>query len=292
MRSLSLSFLTFLGHSLPVASGLGMFAEMGWCQWAVASLGQTAEARLRSGLRLIIDPTEYLGRTVLLTGEWDPKVTWVCQKLLRNGDTFIDIGAHCGVVAVEAARLVGPSGKVHAFEPQPRLAEFLRQSASINALSGLQVHQVALSDQDGQAKIFMRGGKQILASLVPTPGVEPNLEITTRAAEPYLRGLNLTQVQLLKMDIEGYEYALLQAMEGVLNEGILENILFESVPAEGPFWERPAVQLLAKAGYQFYALPKTLLTFRAVPVSPGVEPAGGPHDFVAVRNWYGPLAQA
>lgn len=292
MRSLSLSFLTFLGHSLPVASGLGMFAEMGWCQWAVASLGQKAEARLRSGLRLIIDPTEYLGRTVLLTGEWDPKVTWVCQKLLRNGDTFIDIGAHCGVVAVEAARLVGPSGKVHAFEPQPRLAEFLRQSASINALSGLQVHQVALSDQDGQARIFMRGGKQILASLVPTPGVEHNLEITTRAAEPYLRGLNLTQVRLLKMDIEGYEYALLQAMAGVLNEGILENILFESVPAEGPFWERPAVQLLAKAGYQFYALPKTLLTFRAVPVSPGVEPAGGPHDFVAVRNWDGPLAQA
>lgn len=291
MRSLSHSFLTLLGHSLPVASGLGMFAEMRWCQWAVAGLGQTTEARLRSGLRLVVDPTEYLGRTVLLTGEWDPKVTWVCQKLLRPGDTFIDIGAHCGVVAVEAARLVGPSGTVHAFEPQPRLAGFLRQSASINALSCLQVHEVALSDNDGQAKIFMRGGKQILASLVPTPGVEPNFEITTRKAEPYLRGLNLRQVRLLKMDIEGYEYALLQAMEGVLREGILENILFESVPAEGPFWQRPAVQLLAKAGYQFYALPKTIFSFRAVPVSLESDPVGGSHDFVAVRNWEGPLAQ-
>lgn len=261
-----------------------MYAELPICLWSVRGLQGVVSARLRNGLRLRIDPMEYLGRTVLLTGEWDPKVTWVCKKLLRAGDTFVDIGAHCGIVAVEAARLVGPKGSVHAFEPQSRLAAMLRQSVDINDTPWLKVHELALSDRDGKAEIHLPGGKQILASLLASGGEEPSMTIETRETESYLRALGLRSVRLMKIDVEGYEHIVFSSMASLLKEKVFEFILFESVPTEGPFWNRPSIIKLREFGYQFFALPKRLLRPAALPVDANFSADTSAHDFVATRD--------
>lgn len=284
MRRFVRPFLRAIGHSAPVASGLGMYSDAALCRWCVEGLEDSAEARLRSGLRLVVDPSEYLGRTVYLTGDWDPKVTWVCRKILRPGDVMLDVGAHCGVVALEAARLVGPQGMVHAFEPQPRLAAMLRKSAKLNGLASLHIHEVALGDTDGQAELHLPGGKQILASLLADASGGDSIAVEVRRASSFLPSLHAGPVRLLKLDVEGFEYTLLRSTASYLEDAKVDYIVLESVEAEGPFWDRSPIALLKDMGYGFMALPKRLFGCRAEPVSPGALPPAGCHDFVAVRE--------
>ena len=76
-------------------------------------------ARLRNGDRLLVDVSDFIGRTIYYLGDYDPKITWLCKRILGRGDTMLDVGANMGVVTGYASKIVGPEGHVHAFEPQP-----------------------------------------------------------------------------------------------------------------------------------------------------------------------------
>ena len=55
----------------------------------------------------------------LSAGVWEPGVIRHLANALREDDVFLDIGAYVGPYALLASRLVGPGGKVYAFEPDP-----------------------------------------------------------------------------------------------------------------------------------------------------------------------------
>jgi hypothetical protein len=57
----------------------------------------------RSGAHLFVNPREFIGRTVAVTGDYDAAVTDVCTAVLRAGDNVIDIGGHCGVITFACA---------------------------------------------------------------------------------------------------------------------------------------------------------------------------------------------
>src|SRR5262245_39931628 len=58
-------------------------------------------------------------------GFFEADLTAVILRLLRPGDTFVDVGAHVGYFSALAARLVGADGRVVAFEPTPATREIL-----------------------------------------------------------------------------------------------------------------------------------------------------------------------
>ena len=67
-------------------------------------------------------------------------VAWL-DELLHPRDTFFDVGANCGWLALRAARRVGPSGRVVAFEPAPVLAEMLAYHKRVNRSAQLTHHR-------------------------------------------------------------------------------------------------------------------------------------------------------
>jgi len=266
----------------PLYSGAGTLANTRLPAWASSVLGDRAVTTLRSGVRLIVNPQECLGRSVYYTGEWDPKITWVINRLLRTGDTFIDIGAHCGVIAVAGAARVGASGMVHAFEPQPDLAAMLKASASANGFMNVRVHNIALSDRTGEMNLFIPANKQVLATLEGDGGDHPSIRVPVECASDYLKNLNLKHIRLIKIDVEGHEETLLRGARDYLAKTPPDAILFESVPTEGPFWRRPAVMLLSTMGYHFIAVPKRLIRMSTHLVLDS-EPDPACHDFVAAQ---------
>jgi hypothetical protein len=151
----------------PLFSGAGTIANSKWAVWASSVLESRVLTKLRCGSKLVVNPNEYLGRSVYYSGDWDRKITWVISKLLRPGDVFIDIRAHCGVAAIAAAKLVGSLGAVHAFEPQPDLAAMLAESAESDGHNCVHIHNIALSDKAGELDLSIVGGKQIYATLEP-----------------------------------------------------------------------------------------------------------------------------
>ena len=71
------------------------------------------------------------------------------QRYLRPGDAFLDVGANVGVYTLLAASLVGPEGRIDAFEPGEKALRYLRQNVELNALHQVKVHPLGLSDTPG-----------------------------------------------------------------------------------------------------------------------------------------------
>ena len=83
------------------------------------------------------------------THEWDTQK--MLLKLLTKGATAYNIGAHIGFYAVGLSQLVGPAGKVIAFEPNPEVYQRLRENISINKLLNVTAYECAVGDFDGMA---------------------------------------------------------------------------------------------------------------------------------------------
>src|ERR1035437_3567146 len=90
---------------------------------------------------------EFVGKSLKLYGEFsDPEVD-VMAKTVKPGDTVIDVGANVGALTVAMAKLVGPNGRVIAFEPQPETAALLERNAAQNGLDNVEIHRCATGDK-------------------------------------------------------------------------------------------------------------------------------------------------
>ncbi len=249
--------------------------------------GELVESRLRDGSRVWMYLGDAVGRTVYWCADHDPKITWVCRRVLRPGDTCVDVGANIGAVALQAARLVGARGAVHAIEPQPDLAALLRRSAEANGYGQLRVHPLGLSDRDGELPLYLpvpanRGA----ASMDETyrPG-RIEIRVPVRHAGRFLEEVAGSGVRLLKVDVENHEEPVFSGAGEWLTRHPPDVILFESYfDRARPFWSRAAVRLLSERGYAIYRVPKALVRMRLEPIPRGSEPRGPGWDFVGVHE--------
>jgi FkbM family methyltransferase len=93
-----------------------------------------------------------------LNGQYELQAQDVLRKYLRPGGCFFDIGAHVGFLSLCASRIVGESGVVMAFEPDPENAEVLREAAQRNGMSQLRVIEAAVWSSSGPIE-FQRAPK-------------------------------------------------------------------------------------------------------------------------------------
>lgn len=234
---------------------------------AAGGAGQDpVEVRLRSGPRILIHPDEHIGRTIFYFGDLSPRLSWVCSRVLRRGDTVIDVGANYGVVTLLAAAAVGLSGRLHAFEPQPGIAALLRRSIALNGMTQVTVHEVALSDHDGEMDLYVPDqnlGAGSLSRILDEPG--STFKVQVKTSGPYLDALALGPVKLLKIDIEGHEPEFLRGARNFFAVSPPDVIIMESNdhifgPSKGPIslWDRPAIQELCRFGYEITAIDRML----------------------------------
>jgi FkbM family methyltransferase len=235
-------------------------------------------ADLRDGGKLLVKSHDFIGRSILLTGDYDPKITRVCRTVLRRGDTMVDVGANLGVVSAYAARIVGPTGAVHAFEPQQDLAALIKRSMAINGYDHVTVHPVALSDSTRSAPLYGSESSRATAAL---DGSGPSFgTVSVCHAGDTLSRLEMPTIRLLKVDVEGHEAPFIRGAMGYLRQNTPDVVVFESLGDE-PFRQREVVRLLRDLGYTFFQIPKALVSMRLRPVT-GDETSRG-FDFVAAR---------
>lgn len=268
---------SLLTRRYPFLSGCGSLADASALR-ALTGSGVVC-TRLPTGEQILVRADDYIGRAVLLFGDLDPKISAILRRVLRPGDTVVDVGANCGLVALQAARLVGPRGRVHAFEPQADPASMLTESAFLNGFAHLYVHRTALSDHDGRMSLRLDPANSGKASLSRTEPVAGRTVRVRRAADA-LEELRLGPVRLLKLDVEGHEAEVLDGAAGWLARRPADFVLFESHRQPTPFRRRAAVRILAELGYEFREVRRSLLRLQLAPV--GRDPDG--NDFLAFRR--------
>lgn len=284
VRSGIRKLLSFAGHRYPLYSGCGWLANTTLLRSLDGSMG-TEWTTLRGGQQILVNPLDYVGRSVAYFGDLDPKISWLCAKLLRRGDVVLDIGANQGLVTLTCASLVGPSGIVHSFEPNPELTKLLNASIQRNGFRNVVVHEVGLGSRTEDRDLVIPPGNSGAGSLVPDGRMgragRP-LQIQVRNATEYLSALHLQAIRLIKIDVEGFEPEVIRGGAGFLEAVPTDAIVFEL--NESYSGVHPTVALLHELGYRFFDVPKALLHMRLRPIDPVARPHEHGHDLLAVRS--------
>jgi len=147
-------------------------------------------------------------------GGWcEAERSFVCA-LTQPGARVLDVGASYGQYALPLAKAVGDSGRVWAIEPSARTAAFLRASVARNGFGQVTVVQTALSDMAGEASLHM-GASSELASLTADSSLHTASErVSVQTLDALRASLDLRGVDLVKLDAEGEEAAIVRGGAG------------------------------------------------------------------------------
>jgi FkbM family methyltransferase len=139
----------------------------------------------------------------LQRGTWEPEVIEFFSKALRPGDIVFDIGAYVGPYTLLASRLVGPSGHVFAFEPDPVAQALLQRNVGVNRALNVSVVPYAVGASDGWASLAYSvlgdSATRITAAADPATTDVPIVSLRT-----FCRKENV-QPDVIKIDVEGAE---------------------------------------------------------------------------------------
>jgi FkbM family methyltransferase len=208
------------------------------------------------GISLRIDPTVDNGveRSLHETGTYEKGVLGFMEDYLKTGDVFVDIGANIGLMSIFAAKCVGDTGQVHAFEALPKTALILEENMRINAVQNCTIHGFALGASKGTATIYEnmqvnRGG----ASLVVHDGSE-GTQISLETLDDVYP--NSAPIAMVKIDVEGYEPMVLEGAKSTLFR-CRPIVIIEVSSAVSESSIDALNQIRALGAYRFYRLKGT-----------------------------------
>ena len=152
------------------------------------------------------------------SGRVETEVQHVLRETVRPGDVFFDVGANVGFFTLLAARLVGPSGTVVAFEPQPENLEALRGNVSLNGFSNVIVDPRAVSGSSGSGVLDWRNPPT--ARLVDGGEAHSgrSFSVRTTSIDDYVADNPGHVPRMVKIDVEGHELDVIRGMKRTLLE--------------------------------------------------------------------------
>ncbi len=172
--------------------------------------------------RLFVDLADHVIGLSIVRGRYESDEIAFMRSVLQPGDTAIDVGAHIGFFAVQMAAIVGPKGRVYAFEPFEASADLLAQSIMENAFDDrMTLKRAAVGAISGTATLtFPRetlntGGAYLLREgSAPLTG---NLRIDVPVVA--LDSAEIRRpVRFMKMDVEGAEPLVLKGAQRLVME--------------------------------------------------------------------------
>jgi len=213
-------------------------------------------------LSMWILPGDQLSRALYVSSTYEPNTLCVLRRLLRSGDTFIDVGANTGVISLVASTWVGPTGRVYSFEPSLREHEQLRRNLALNATTNASPFNQAMAAGSGTATLRVaapsHAGLNTIGREFPYAGVETDHleQVETIALDGFVDQQRVPRIAAIKLDVEGAESAVLHGAQRVLREhrpALIIEIFSRSLEAHGA--SREAVgRLLRAADYRIYSI--------------------------------------
>jgi len=192
-----------------------------------------------------------LSQDLIMDGTREVYFVETVKKEVKAEDIVVDIGANIGYYALLEARIVGDKGRVYAIEPVTENIGLLRKNIELNGYTNIEVYQLAIGDKKGLATMYIPKERNLSAMKHPDSytGIveERSVEVTT--LDDFLK--NKPYPNVIRMDVEGYEYQIIKGMKKTLGNNYPLTILVElhfSILKKEESTE--ILQTLRKAGFE------------------------------------------
>ena len=165
------------------------------------------------------------------SGAYERATQFFLMRVLRAGDTFVDVGAHIGYFSMLAAAIVGDEGQVIAVEPMAENFEQLSYHIAENDLARVVAVNAVVAGEDGETEIFFNADNDGGHALWD-PALHPVNEQTRQnpradkvrscRLDSLLHEHDVERVRLMKIDTEGAEAMILEAARSVFIQGLVD----------------------------------------------------------------------
>lgn len=180
-----------------------------------------------------IDPVSVMGAALSQQGVYERGMIQTLEQCLTAGGTFVDLGANEGYFTVIGARLCGAGGRVIAIEPQTRLQPVIEENLCLNSLANVTLVNAAVGEQAGMALMHLAASTNTGSSGLhcATKYKVPTQEVRVMTLEQVLDEQQLHSVDVMKVDIEGYEFEAILGSPRVFQEHRVRALALELHPS-------------------------------------------------------------
>lgn len=186
--------------------------------------------------KIWLDPATKLGESLLGKGDYEIAISSFMMEHLKKGGTFVDLGANEGFFSMLAFSLIGDAGRVIAIEPQVRLWPILLQNIAVNRAFRVQILPTAVSERTEEVDMVLFPNTNSGASTLVQEGgsqmhsLRKRQKVNTIRLDELLEKAGVERVDLLKVDIEGYEGLALRSAEKSLKKKMIRLVAVEYHP--------------------------------------------------------------
>ncbi len=151
------------------------------------------------------------------------------KQIIKNGDTVLDLGANIGVYTLIFAKLVGKSGHVFAFEPDPTNFEILSKNVKENKHENVTLVQKAVSEKNDKIKLFVSKRNHASHRIFDSEEKRNSIEVDVITLDTYFKKIK-NPINFIKMDVEGVEGATLLGASNIIKNSKDLVIMMEYFP--------------------------------------------------------------
>src|ERR1043166_1571170 len=183
------------------------------------------------GFRLAVHQHDIIiSESIRKNKTWAEAESRLFRELIAPGMVVIDVGANIGYFSLLASKLVGTTGSVHAFEPDPVNCRLLRKNVRLNRASNIKVIQTALSDSDAPVSLFLnsdnKGDHRIWNN---DDESRKRIHVSATTLDQYLKKTGKTP-SFIKIDVQGAEGRVLEGMKETLARSGPTHLILEFWP--------------------------------------------------------------
>lgn len=175
-----------------------------------------------------------ISRELALYGFHEKNSTKQIKKILKHGMKVVEVGANIGYYVLIEAKLIGKDGFIYAFEPSPGNFELLKRNIALNRYKNVEIYQKAIGSESGTSKFFV-ANRSNLSSLIKREDwiglYDDNngIDVEVIKLDEFLKD---KKVDLVRMDIEGYELEVLKGLKHTLSNYNYPKYFFIEIHSE------------------------------------------------------------
>ena len=170
-------------------------------------------------IKIKLNINDWIQQNIFFIGSYEDAELKVLSNHLKPDSVFIDIGANFGLYSLIASQHISEKGSIISFEPFPENYKSLCTNLSLNNLQRITAENTAVGSETGTLKLYYNSKENNLGMVSYIKDQNSDFVIVNKIClDDYLNSKYLKTITFIKIDVEGFEYDVLQGMKQTLQQ--------------------------------------------------------------------------